>query len=106
MGIGIDGDTINDNLKFATGALDLALGRGGDQAVVKTQDKFAFYGGKSKAVEKTTKVKSRLIGHALREIILESDNIFIMGHTYPDMDAMGAAVGIYDICKSCNKTAI
>lgn len=105
MGIGIDGDTINDNLKFATGALDLALGRGGDQAVVKTQDKFAFYGGKSKAVEKTTKVKSRLIGHALREVILESDNIFIMGHKYPDMDAMGAAVGIYDICKSCNKSA-
>ena len=105
MGIGIDGDTINENLKLATGALDLALGRGGDQAVVKTQDKFAFYGGKSKAVEKTTKVKSRLIGHALREVILESDNIFIMGHKYPDMDAMGAAVGIYDICKSCNKSA-
>ena len=92
-------------LKFATGALDLALGRGGDQAVViNTKDKFAFYGGKSKAVEKTTKVKSRLIGHALREVILESDNIFIMGHKYPDMDAMGAAVGIYDICKSCNKS--
>ncbi len=105
MGIGIDGDTINENLKLATGALDLALGRGGDQAVVKTKDKFAFYGGKSKAVEKTTKVKSRLIGHALREVILESEHVFIMGHTYPDLDAMGAAVGIYDICKSCNKTA-
>ena len=105
MGIGIDGDTINENLKFANGALDLALGRGGDQAVVKTKDKFAFYGGKSKAVEKTTKVKSRLIGHALREVILESDHVFIMGHKYPDMDAMGSAVGIYDICKSCNKTA-
>ena len=105
MGIGIDGDTINENLKFANGALDLALGRGGDQAVVKTKDKFVFYGGKSKAVEKTTKVKSRLIGHALREVILESDHVFIMGHKYPDMDAMGSAVGIYDICKSCNKTA-
>ena len=105
MGIGIDGDTINENLKLATGALDLALGRGGDQAVVKTKDKFAFYGGKSKAVEKTTKVKSRLIGHALREVILESDHVFIMGHKYPDMDAIGAAIGIYDICKSCNKTA-
>lgn len=105
IGIGIDGDTINENLKFATGALDLALGRGGDQAVVKTKDKFAFYGGKSKAVEKTTKVKSRLIGHALREVILESDHVYIMGHKYPDMDAMGSAVGIYDICKSCNKSA-
>ncbi|TPB49839.1 phosphoesterase, partial [Burkholderia pseudomallei] len=56
-------------------------------------------------VEKKTKVKSRLIGHALREIILESKNIYIMGHKYPDMDAMGAAGGIYDICKSCNKNA-
>lgn len=105
IGIGIDGETINENLKYATGALDLALGRGGDQAVVKTKDKFAFYGGKSKAVETTTKVKSRLIGHALREVIIESDHVYIMGHKYPDMDAMGAAVGIYDICKSCNKSA-
>lgn len=105
MGIGIDGDTVNENFKLANGALDLALGRGGDQAVIKTKDKFAFYGGKSKAVEKTTKVKSRLIGHALREVILGSDQVYIMGHKYPDMDAMGAAVGIYDICKSCNKSA-
>ncbi|RDY23450.1 phosphoesterase [Romboutsia maritimum] len=105
MGIGIDGDTINENLKLANGALDLALGRGGDQAVIKTTDKFVFYGGKSKAVEKKTKVKSRLIGHALREVILESNQVYIMGHKYPDMDAMGAAVGIYDICKSCNKSA-
>ncbi|MFR0019732.1 MAG: DHH family phosphoesterase [Paraclostridium sp.] len=105
IGIGIEGKTINDNFKLAKGALDLALGRGGDQAVIKTKDKSIFYGGKSKAVEKKTKVKSRLIGHALREIILESKNIYIMGHKYPDMDAMGAAGGIYDICKSCNKNA-
>ncbi|MGL5711860.1 MAG: DHH family phosphoesterase [Paraclostridium sp.] len=105
IGIGIGGKTINENFKLSNGALDLALGRGGDQAVIKTKDKSIFYGGKSKAVEKKTKVKSRLIGHALREIILESNNIYIMGHKYPDMDAMGAAVGIYDICKSCNKNA-
>lgn len=105
MGIGVDGDSINENLKLASGALDLALGRGGDQAVIKTKDKSVFYGGKSKAVEKTTKVKSRLIGHALREIILESDHVYIMGHKYPDMDALGSAVGIYDICKSCGKKA-
>ncbi len=105
IGIGIEGKTINDNFKLAKGALDLALGRGGDQAVIKTKDKSIFYGGKSKAVEKKTKVKSRLIGHALREIILESKDIYIMGHKYPDMDAMGASVGIYDICKSCNKSA-
>lgn len=105
IGIGRDGDSINENLQMAISALDLALGRGGDQAVVKTKDKFVFYGGKSKAIEKTTKVKSRLIGHALKQIILESENIFIMGHSYPDMDAMGASVGVYDICKSFNKDA-
>jgi len=105
IGVGIDGDTINENFKLANGALDLALGRGGDQAIIKTKDNFAFYGGKSKAVEKTTKVKSRLIGHALRQVILGSDQVYIMGHKYPDMDAMGAAVGIYDICKSCNRPA-
>ena len=105
IGIGIEGDSINENLKLAAGALDLALGRGGDQAIVKTKDKFTFYGGKSKAIETTTKVKSRLIGHALREVIQQSDNIYIMGHKYPDMDAMGAAVGVYDICKSCGKNA-
>lgn len=105
MGLGIDGETINDNFKMAIGALDLALGRGGDQVVVKTKDNFSFYGGKSKAVEKKTKVKSRLIGHALREIINQSEKILIMGHRYPDMDAMGAAVGIYDLCKACGKEA-
>ena len=105
IAISIDGDTNYDKYKTALESMDIVLGRGGDQAVIKTKDKFAFYGGKSKAVEKTTKVKSRLIGHALREVILESDHVFIMGHKYPDMDAMGAAVGIYDICKSCNKTA-
>lgn len=105
IGVGIDGETVNENFKLANSALDLALGRGGDQAVIKTEDKFAFYGGKSKAVEKTTKVKSRLIGHALREVILGSSQVYIMGHKYPDMDAMGSAVGIYDICKSCNKEA-
>ncbi len=105
IGVGRDGNSINENLRMAISALDLALGRGGDQAVVKTNDKFTFYGGKSKAIEKTTKVKSRLIGHALKQIILESEKIFIMGHSYPDMDAMGSAVGVYDICKSFNKNA-
>lgn len=103
MGVGIDGETINDNFKMSVGALDLALGRGGDQVVVKTKDNFSFYGGKSKAVEKKTKVKSRLIGHALREIISQSEDVLIMGHRYPDMDAIGAAVGIYDLCKACGK---
>ena len=103
IGVGREGNSIHENIKWAAGALDLALGRGGDQAIVKTKDKFEFYGGKSKAVEKTTKVKSRLIGHALKEIVSQSNNIYIMGHKYPDLDAMGAAVGIYDRCKSLKK---
>ena len=103
IGVGRDGDSIYENIKLAAGALDLALGRGGDQAIVKTKDKFEFYGGKSKAVEKTTKVKSRLIGHALKEIVSQSKTIYIMGHKYPDLDAMGASVGIFDICKSLKK---
>ena len=103
IGVGRDGESVHENIKLATGALDLALGRGGDQAIVKTKDKFEFYGGKSKAVEKTTKVKSRLIGHALKEIVSQSNTVYIMGHKYPDLDAMGAAVGIYDICKSLKK---
>ena len=105
IGVGRDGESIYENIQLATGALDLALGRGGDQAVVKTKDKFEFYGGKSKAVEKTTKVKSRLIGHALKEIVSQSEMIYIMGHKYPDLDALGSAVGIYDICKSLKKEA-
>lgn len=103
IGVGRDGESIYENFRLATGALDLALGRGGDQAIVKTKDKFEFYGGKSKAVEKTTKVKSRLIGHALKELVSQSNIIYIMGHKYPDLDAMGSAVGIYDICKSLKK---
>ena len=103
IGVGRDGESIYENIQLATGALDLALGRGGDQAIVKTKDKFEFYGGKSKAVEKTTKVKSRLIGHALKEIVSQSEMIYIMGHKYPDLDALGSAVGIYDICKSLKK---
>ena len=65
----------------------------------------SFFGGKSKGFERKTKVKSRLIGHAFREIISQSDDILIMGHHYPDMDAMGAAVGVFDICKSYGKKA-
>ncbi len=103
IGVGKQGDSIYENIQLAEGALDLALGRGGDQAIIKTKDKFEFYGGKSKAVEKTTKVKSRLIGHALKQIVSQSKTVYIMGHKYPDLDAIGAAVGIYDICKSLKK---
>ena len=105
IGVGYDGDTIEQTGEFASGAIDMALGRGGDQVAIKNKDGFNFYGGKSKGFERKTKVKSRLIGLALRELINQSDNIIIMGHRYPDMDAMGAAVGVFDICKSYGKIA-
>lgn len=103
IGVGYDGDTVEQTGEFASGAIDMALGRGGDQVAIKNKDGFNFYGGKSKGFERKTKVKSRLIGLALRELINQSDKILIMGHKYPDMDAMGAAVGVFDICKSYGK---
>ncbi|SEN89794.1 DHH family phosphoesterase [Peptostreptococcus russellii] len=105
IGVGYDGDTVEQTGEFASGAIDMALGRGGDQVAIKNKDGFNFYGGKSKGFERKTKVKSRLIGLALRELINQSDKIIIMGHKYPDMDAMGAAVGVFDICKSYGKIA-
>ena len=105
IGIGYDGETISQTGDFASGALDMVLGRGGDQVAIKNKETFNFYGGKSKGFERKTKVKSRLIGLALKELINQSEKIIIMGHKYPDMDAMGAAVGVYDICKSYGKRA-
>lgn len=91
--------------KSSLSCLDLALGRGGDQAVIRRNERSTFYGGKSKAVEKKTRVKARIIAHALRDLINESDNVLIMGHHYPDLDAIGAAVGLYGICQMLNKRA-
>jgi c-di-AMP phosphodiesterase-like protein len=79
---------------MAQSSLDIALGRGGDQAAVKDGDRLTFYGGKSNAVEKRTRVRARVISHALRDLIRESDNVLIVGHRVPDMDAIGAAIGM------------
>lgn len=84
-------------------ALDIALGRGGDQAVVKVEDSYEFFGGRSKAVEKRNKVKARVIGIALRQLIDATDDIFIMGHANPDMDAIGAAIGVLRAVTNRNK---
>lgn len=91
--------------KSSLSSLDLALGRGGDQAVIRRNERSTFYGGKSKAVEKKTRVKARIIAHALRDLINESENVLIMGHHYPDLDAIGSAVGLYGICQMLNKKA-
>ncbi|WP_346937252.1 DHH family phosphoesterase [Clostridium sp.] len=103
IGVGRGGENPAENHEFATIAKDLALGRGGDQCVVKSFEKVSFYGGKTKEVEKRTKVRARVIGHALLELINESSNVVIMGHHNPDMDCLGAAIGMYSTICSLNK---
>lgn len=103
MGIGRGGRTPNENLQYAQAAKDLALGRGGDQAVVKLKEKLSFYGGKTKEVEKTTKVRARVIAQALVNLIDESDNVLIMGHKNIDADSLGAAIGLHSVIRSRNK---
>lgn len=97
IGVGLDGLSYAQNYEFSRTAIDVALGRGGDQAVVKTPDSLVYYGGKSQQVEKNTRVKARVKAHALREIITAKDRVLVMGHRLPDADSFGAAVGI---CKA------
>lgn len=103
IGVGRGEDTPLKNYEFATSAKELALGRGGDQVVVKKGDKLSFFGGKTKEVEKRTKVRARVIAHALMDLVNESNTIFIMGHKNPDVDCLGSAIGLYSIIKSINK---
>jgi len=103
IGIGLDGLSNAQNYEFARNAIDLALGRGGDQAVIKTPDSITYYGGKSQQVEKNTRVKARVKAHALREIITAKDRVLVMGHTRADVDSFGAAVGIYRIAKTLDR---
>lgn len=103
MGIGVGGKNLVQTEEYANAALDLALGRGGDQAVVKKNIKIQYYGGKLQTVEKSNKGKSRIVGHALKQLIDQSDKIFIMGHRYPDMDSFGAALGVMRLCTLSEK---
>lgn len=105
IGIGLDGLTYSQNYEFARTSIDLALGRGGDQAVVKTPERINYYGGKSQQMEKNTRVKARVKAHALREIITSKDTVVIMGHRLADVDSFGAAVGIWRIAKSLDRKA-
>lgn len=105
IGIGLDGLTYAQNYEFSRTAIDLALGRGGDQAVVKTSESITYYGGKSQQVEKNTRVKARVKAHALNEIISTKDKVIIMGHRLADADSFGAAVGVYRIAKALGRRA-
>ena len=105
IGVGLDGLTYAQNYEFARNAIDLALGRGGDQAVLKTPESIIYYGGKSQQVEKNTRVKARVKAHALKEIIAGKDKVLIMGHRMADVDSFGSAVGIYRIAQALDRKA-
>lgn len=96
IGVGIAGANPTDIYSDSREAVDIALSRGGDQAVVKLEDNYEYFGGKTRAIEKTSKVRSRVISQALRRIIQSSPDIFIMGHNNPDMDSFGSSLGVYE----------
>lgn len=106
IGIGRGGDNPQENYNNAMTARELALGRGGDQAVIKNNEKITFFGGNTRELEKRTRVRARVIAQALRKLIFESSNIFIMGHKNPDMDSLGASIGLWSsirqLGKNCN----
>lgn len=105
IGIGMNGDTYIQNYEYARTAIDMALGRGGDQAVVKNGSKIQYFGGKSQQLEKTTRVKARVKAHALRELLETKDRLLIMGHKIGDTDSFGSAIGMYRIATALNKKA-
>lgn len=105
IGMGMGVDNLSENAELAEAALELAMGRGGDQAVVKNKDRTHYYGGKLQTMEKHNKGKSRIIAHALKQLMSESKNVIIMGHKWPDMDCFGAAIGAYKIAKYYGKEA-
>jgi len=105
IGLGVNADTYISGYEFARAAIDLALGRGGDQAVIKDREKISYYGGKSIQVEKSTRVKARVKAHAFREFVEAKDKIVIMGHKIGDVDSFGSAIGVYRIAKTLNKKA-
>lgn len=105
IGMGMNGETYNQNYEFARISIDMALGRGGDQAVVKDGEKIQYFGGKAQQMEKSTRVKARVKAHALRELMETKDRLLIMGHKMADIDSFGAALGIYRIATSLNKKA-
>lgn len=100
-----DGETLDEKYRSAQAVQEIALGRGGDQAIIKQDQKYEFFGGRTEEVEKRTKVKARTVSTALVKLIEESDNVLVMGHTNSDMDAIGSALGIYRLSKTLNKEA-
>ena len=105
MGIGVDGMTFEESYEFAALSIEMALSRGGDQAVIKDRFNFNFYGGRSKEADHRSKVRSRVTANSLMELINQSSQVFIMGHQNADLDAVGAAMGISCMCRKAGKPA-
>lgn len=105
IAISNEGSTDKEKYKSAEAAMDIVLGRGGDQAVIRENEIYKFFGGRAQEVEKRTKVKARIIAQALENLMKESKKVMIMGHTNPDMDVVGSALGVYRIAKTLEKNA-
>lgn len=105
IAISNEGDSNYEKYESAMVAMDIALGRGGDQAVIRKEGKYNFFGGKTQEVEKRTKVKARVISHALEELIQKAENVIIMGHLNGDIDSLGSSLGIYRLAKTLEKEA-
>ena len=105
IAITTEGETNYEKYKSAQAMIDIVLGRGGDQAIIRKDGKYVFYGGRTQELEKRTKVKARIVAHALEELMKESDKVIIMGHTNSDIDAMGSSLGIYRMAKANGKDA-
>ena len=105
IGIGVDGASYTQNYEYARMAIDLALGRGGDQVVVREGEDVSYYGGKTQQVERNTRVKARVKAHALREIIESREHVVIMGHHISDVDSLGASIGVFCAARVLGKKA-
>ncbi len=105
IGVGQSKDTLRENEALADAALDMALGRGGDQVVVKTDVGFQFFGAKGREIEKSTRVKARVVAHGLRDLAEQASRVFIMGHSNADADSLGASVGLFRIFRSLGADA-
>ena len=105
IAISTDGETNYEKYKTALESMDIVLGRGGDQAVIKEDGKYVFFGGRTEEIEKRTKVKARTVAHALENLIKESENVLIMGHSNGDIDSMGSSLGVYRLAKTLEKEA-
>ena len=103
IAISNEGETGKEKYQAALNTMDVVLGRGGDQAAIRENGKYQFFGGRVEEVEKRTKVKARIVAHALEELIKENDQVLIMGHTNPDIDALGSAIGMYRLSKNLGK---